>query len=178
MTEKNNNTALSQPADKKSVHGPAKRPITSGVIIWDKDVCTGCEICEMMCALYHDGVTGQAFSRLEVVEYHFAEHFELNACRQCLYPSCYYACPLKDKALCIDTDTGARYIDSEECVGCKSCLKACPFDPSRIKFNTEKKVSFKCDLCRERDEGPICVEYCLHDALKYNPRNEDDKKDG
>ena len=176
MNEKNNDKVL-PPVDKKRVRKREKRPVESGTIIWDKNRCTGCEICEMMCAIYHDGVTGQAFSRLKVVEYHFAEHFEFNVCRQCLYPGCYYACPRMDKALCIDVKTGARYIDSEECIGCRSCLKACPFDPSRIKYNTEKKVSFKCDLCRQRDRGPICVEYCLHDALKYKTVNGGDTTD-
>jgi hypothetical protein len=29
-----------------------------------------------------------------------------------------------------------------------------------------KKVSFKCDLCRDRSDGPICVEYCTMHALR------------
>jgi Fe-S-cluster-containing hydrogenase component 2 len=73
---------------------------------------------------------------------------------------------LKDKALCIDQTTGAVYVDENRCTGCGLCVDACPFDPPRIKINAQKNVAFKCDLCRERKGGPICVEYCPFEALK------------
>ncbi|MGQ9781244.1 MAG: 4Fe-4S dicluster domain-containing protein [Nitrososphaeria archaeon] len=81
-------------------------------------------------------------------------------CRQCDYPECYWACPKRDRALCIDEVTGARYINAGECVGCKSCIGACPLTPPRISFDPLKKVSLKCDLCKDRLGGPACVEVC------------------
>jgi carbon-monoxide dehydrogenase iron sulfur subunit len=88
-------------------------------------------------------------------------------CRQCSSPGCYFACPLKDKAICIDGTTGTTYIDEDECTGCGICIDACPFDPPRIKINAEKNIAFKCDLCKGRESGPICVEYCPFQALKF-----------
>jgi len=75
------------------------------------------------------------------------------------------SCPLPDKAIKIDQSTGVKYIVDEECIGCKKCIRACPFSPPEIKYNKEKKIVYKCDLCRGREEGPICVEYCPQGAL-------------
>jgi Fe-S-cluster-containing hydrogenase component 2 len=72
----------------------------------------------------------------------------------------------------VDGTTGSTYIDESECTGCGLCVDACPFDPPRIRINTGKNVAFKCDLCRGREGGPICVEYCPFQALKFVPKDE------
>lgn len=148
----------------------------SGVIVFNPAVCTGCGTCELMCSLYHEGVGGPALSRARVVRDPFTAKFSFNVCKQCLCPSCYSACPLKDKALCIDEETGAKYIDEDKCTGCRQCIEACPFDPPEIKYNAEKNVAFKCDLCRGREGGPICVEYCPVEALNFAPASEKSEK--
>jgi len=76
-----------------------------------------------------------------------------------------------DAALCIDPKTGATYVNPDECTGCEECIKACPFEPKRIKLHPETEVSLVCDLCRGREKGPICVEYCPMKALTYVPGN-------
>ena len=139
----------------------------SGVVTFDPEVCTGCGTCELMCALYHEGVGGPAMARARVERDPFNAEFTYNSCRHCLAPSCYVACPLQDEALRICEETGARYIDEDACVGCGECIDACPFEPSHIKLNEEKEVAFKCDLCRGREGGQICVEYCPVGAITY-----------
>jgi Fe-S-cluster-containing hydrogenase component 2 len=109
---------------------------------------------------------------LNIIRDAFTANHTCFICQQCPYPGCYYACPLRDKALCIDETTGARYINEDECTGCGLCADACIFDPPRVKLNTEKQVVFKCDLCRGREEGPICVEFCPLQALTLLPRDE------
>jgi len=126
----------------------------------------------LMCSLYHEGAQGLTLSRAQIVRDPITSDVSFNVCQQCLSPSCYFACPLRDEALCIDEKTGARYINEGECIGCEMCIEACPFNPSRIKLNVEKKIAFKCDLCRGREGGPICVEYCPMEALKFLPRDE------
>ncbi len=128
-------------------------------------VCTGCGLCDLMCSLYHEGEQGQALSRGELVGDRLTSEFTFNVCRQCPSPSCYDACPLQDKALCIDEATGVKYINADECDGCGDCIEACPFEPTRIKLHPEKNIAFMCDLCRGRAEGPACIEYCSFDAL-------------
>jgi electron transport protein HydN len=74
---------------------------------------------------------------------------------------------LADEALCIDQSSGARYINEDACTGCVACIDACPFKPPNIALDDEKAVAFKCDLCRGRAGGPICVEYCAYGALQF-----------
>jgi Fe-S-cluster-containing hydrogenase component 2 len=137
----------------------------SAVINYNPDVCTACGICELMCSMSHENSTGPAASRTNILRDAFTARHSQLSCQQCPYPGCYLACPRKDKALCIDPATGVRYVNAEECNGCGLCIEACPFDPPRIKLNAEKKVAFKCDLCRDKEEGPLCVEFCPFQAL-------------
>lgn len=61
-------------------------------------------------------------------------------------------------------EQGYAYIVEEECVGCGMCIKACRFDPPRINMamhpERKKWCAKKCDMCRNRPEGPACVQYC------------------
>jgi Fe-S-cluster-containing hydrogenase component 2 len=135
------------------------------------DVCTGCGLCDLMCSLYHEGEQGQSLSRGELVGDRLASEFTFNVCRQCPSPKCYGACPNQDKALCKD-GAGSTYINAGECDGCGDCIEACPFDPPRIKMHPEKGIAFKCDLCRDRKEGPMCIEYCGFYALALAVKEE------
>ena len=142
----------------------AEHPV-AGRIEHDSSLCAGCGVCGLMCSLYHEKETVVALSRSELVRDPFEAVYSLNVCRQCLSPSCYQACPKKDSALCIDGTSGVKYVDPAKCDGCAKCTRGCPLKPARIKLNPAKKLAFKCDLCRGREKGPICVEYCSQHAL-------------
>ena len=144
----------------------------SGVVIWKGDLCTACGTCELMCSLSHYGVASPAKSRVQITYNPFQDIIKGHICRQCGSPKCYNVCPLADEALCIDQSSGARYINEDICIGCGSCINACPFKPSNIKLDDEKSVAFKCDLCRGRAGGPICVEYCAFGALRFTPKDQ------
>lgn len=135
------------------------------MIVHHPDPCTGCGLCDLMCSLYHEGEQGQALSRGELLGDRLTSEYTFTTCRQCHSPKCYDACPLKDDALCIDGETDIKYINRDACNGCGDCIDACPFDPPRIKMHPDKNVAFMCDLCRDRDEGPACIEFCNYDAL-------------
>jgi len=143
----------------------AEKAIASARIAHHPDTCTGCGLCDLMCSLHHEGEQGQSLSRGELVGDRITYDFKFYACRQCGAPKCYEACPNQDKALCIDEASGVKYIDAAECDACGDCIEACPFEPPRIKMHPAKSIAFKCDLCRGREEGPICLEYCSFDAL-------------
>ncbi len=141
----------------------------SGAIEHNPGLCRGCKICEVACSAYHEGVCSSYLSRIHIVSEDLDLNFPAQICHQCDYPSCYFACPLRDKALCIDNATGIRYINEDKCTGCGICEKACPFPDKPI---WEKKVGeqvkfFKCDLCKDRDGGPLCVEVCPRNALTF-----------
>ena len=136
------------------------------VLLYDAARCVGCGTCAMMCALYHEGDVGPALSRSGVVRDPFTYDFTFNVCQQCSSPGCYFACPLQDRARLIEDRTGIVYVDEDECIGCGSCIAACRFEPPRTTMHPEKSVALNCDRCMERDEGPICVEYCPMNALQ------------
>jgi Fe-S-cluster-containing dehydrogenase component len=138
----------------------------SALIVHNAEACAGCGVCGLMCAFYHEKEFGPAMARNDLARDPFNAAYTFNVCQQCKSPNCYWACPQKDKALCIDPDTGVKYVNTANCIGCGSCTKACPFTPPRANVQPVKKVSFKCDLCRDRPEGPICVEYCTMGALR------------
>jgi Fe-S-cluster-containing hydrogenase component 2 len=146
--------------------------LKSGVIVYNPSACSACGVCEIMCSLWHEGIIGPSLARANIIRDAFTAKHRHIVCQQCHYPSCYYACPLPDRALCIDEATGAVYVNEAECIGCDLCIDACPFEPPRIKYNTEKKVAFKCDLCKDREQGPVCVEYCPFQALTYVTKDE------
>jgi len=151
-----------------------QKPINSGKISIDKDLCSGCGICELACSLYHEGKCSPALSRIKVEKKFLDLEFSPVICIQCDWPSCYYECP--EKAIKIDQKTGARYIDPDNCTGCGKCVKACPLMPEkqviRYKRINKKKIYFKCDLCRDRKEGPLCVEICPRKVLTYHKKKD------
>lgn len=132
----------------------------------DQSVCAGCGTCELMCALVHEGDAGPVHQRIWVDRNEFEGFPTILACHQCDAPECYFACP--NYALKINDDTNIRYIDENECRGCLSCRDACAYDPPRINYDPVKNVALKCDLCKDRPEGPVCVEFCPQQAIVLN----------
>ncbi len=143
--------------------------ISAGVIKHDEVMCTGCGTCVLRCSQYNSGESGPLLSRTELIRDPFEPQFTFNSCQQCDDPPCYYACPKKDVALCIDPTNGTRYTNEKECIGCGKCIAACKYTPSRRKMNFESNVAINCNLCRGRSDGPTCVQYCPFFALEYIP---------
>ena len=141
-------------------------------IVHDQNVCTACGICELMCSLYHEDLYSPSLSRSRINRQPFTADHEYYVCQQCQSPECYEACPLKDSAIYIDTATGIVYINEDECTGCGECVNACPFDPPRITISVKNNTAFKCDLCKGREDGPICIEYCPFQAIKLESVDE------
>ena len=145
----------------------------SGRIAWNAEKCVSCSRCLMACATANEGAVAPQLSRIKWKENDFLYGFRFRKpllCKQCDQPECYYACPKKDQAQCIDSATGARYINRAECIGCGACVEACPFEVSRINFDAEMNKAIKCDLCKDRSGGPACVETCLMGALTLERR--------
>lgn len=151
----------------------------SGVIEVDEDRCLVCRECEVACSLYHEGECNPSLSRIEV----WADDFvpgppSVTVCKQCDWPACYYACAARwdEPAMAIDEETGARYVDIDRCRGCGDCVSACPLTPEQRVMDFEERdrerTYFKCDLCRDRREGPVCVEICPGGALEFVPADE------
>jgi protein NrfC len=171
--------AACKPSQQEAEEGGLPAIPVSGLIVQNEAVCAGCGTCGLMCSLYHEDKQGLVVARSELDRDPFKPEYVFNVCQQCRSPSCYAACPLKDTALCIDEETGATYVNQDECDGCGQCVEACPFTPKRVELLikkvgsvSDKEVASVCDLCRGREWGPICVEYCPMNALVYVPKEE------
>ena len=146
--------------------------VPAGHLRTNKLYCSGCGLCEIACALHHDRVCQPASARLYIEKDHLNLRFLPHVCAQCRHPACQEACPLE--AVRIDERTGARYIDPERCNGCGECAVACPLMPGaevlKKRLISGRVVYVKCDLCRGRENGPVCVEICPRDAITYHQR--------
>jgi benzoyl-CoA reductase subunit BamC len=63
-------------------------------------------------------------------------------------------------------------IDGKEYDECDFCRAACP---SRTLFKEpDSGLPLKCDMCEDNlPEKPLCVQWCLNDALTYEEREEE-----
>jgi Fe-S-cluster-containing hydrogenase component 2 len=122
--------------------------------------CTGCRLCELVCAVKHDGVSNPTRSRIKVMKWEDEGLYIPMACQQCQEAPCMHACPVK--ALSRDENLGRVVIDYHICIGCRTCVSVCPF--GAMNFNTIDRKVFKCDLC---DGDPQCVRFCDMKAVDF-----------
>ena len=126
----------------------------------DAEYCRGCDLCVLACSLYHTSQCNPSLARLYVTRESDHYAFTPNVCLHCTDPACMAACPFE--AIELD-EIGIAYIIQDRCDACGLCKEACPYDA--IFYHQEISLYLKCDLCRERKEGPVCVEVCPTGAL-------------
>ncbi len=136
----------------------------------NEDVCIGCRLCEVYCRLKHSKTkdlikahkreTPKPLPRLRVDE---SGVLSLSVrCQHCDDAACIRAC--LTGALARDPETGLVTVDEERCIGCGTCVLACPLGVPRLDLSRHKMV--KCDLCQD-EEIPPCVANCPNEALIY-----------
>jgi len=133
----------------------------------DVDKCNGCRACEVICSSFHStprySSNNPARARIRVVRD-----------------------PLTDKYLPV---YAGEYVPAE-CMGrskyvidgkqydeCDFCRASCP---SRVAFkDPDSGLPLKCDMCEDDppQKEPLCVQWCLADALVYEEREEDVAED-
>ena len=155
----------------------AAAPASEGYLVVDTQKCSGCQSCMLACSLVHEGVENTSLSRIQILQNgfeRFPNDIVISQCRQCVYPSCVYACPTN--ALTYDKKNGVRFVDEKACIGCQRCVMACPFTPGRAIWNYEKQNAEKCDLCQgakyfSEEGGPggkqACAEICPMRCIKF-----------
>ena len=129
------------------------------------EFCTGCQSCEMACSLSHEGACCPFLSRIQVKKWGEISLYFPIVCQHCEDAPCITICPTKARTR--DPQTGAAVTDEKWCVGCKSCLYACPYSAPIIHPKTGKTMT--CDLCGGK---PVCVEACTVGALAYTSAGE------
>lgn len=130
-------------------------------ILADPEKCIGCRTCEVACMMSHQdaAVPDALTSRIRVVK--GGTFTTAVGCHQCEDAPCANVCPTG----AIRRTAGAWLVDQARCIGCKSCMVACPFGAMQVRYVAERARALKCDLCAHREGGPACVEACPTRAL-------------
>ena len=142
----------------------------------DVDRCIGCHGCKVACKYNNDIALGT--SRINTYQMgpvgdfpHLSMYFMTVQCQQCENPSCTAVCPT---GACYKDDAdGIVHIDKDSCIGCKSCMRACPYHANN--FNVQLRAMDKCDMCeslREAGEMPACARNCTGGALFFGDIND------
>ena len=131
-------------------------------ILTDPEKCIGCRTCEVACMMSHQSsATPEAFtSRIRVVK--GGTFTTAVGCHQCEDAPCANVCPTG----AIHRAAGAWLVEQARCIGCKSCMVACPFGAMQVRVVEDRVQALKCDLCAHREGGPACVEACPTHALR------------
>ncbi|WP_434476153.1 formate-dependent uric acid utilization protein AegA [Aeromonas veronii] len=136
-------------------------------VLADASRCIGCHACEVACVMAHNGEQHVAAAadfhpRLQVIRHQALRTAAL--CRHCDEAPCAASCP---SGAIIQRNGGVQVL-LERCIGCKSCVLACPFGAMRMapQAGSQRHVAHKCDLCEGREQGPACVAACPSEALQ------------
>ncbi|HEX9157823.1 MAG TPA: 4Fe-4S dicluster domain-containing protein [Syntrophales bacterium] len=146
--------------------GGQKVALAKGVILADKSLCSGCRICEIVCANVNSaGRNSPSLSRILLEKEYLRGEYQPKVCHQCADPPCLKACPVAALQVDRQRGTNARVIDERVCIGCQKCVEACRlhFRPARPRFDAQKHRSIKCHLCFG---DPQCVKYCPLGVLR------------
>ena len=141
---------------------------------FDSKKCVQCHACEVACKAAHQVEPGIKWRRVISLwrgKFPAVSNRTVSlSCQHCGNPPCEAVCPTG--AIRKRQEDGIVVIDPARCIGCRSCLMACPFGVPQ--FGAAGKMQ-KCDLCVERIEAgrePACVATCPTGALLFGPLNE------
>ena len=142
----------------------------------NEDICMGCGLCRVYCCTEHSGSKDiiKAYNKefpSPVPRIRVERKGNLSfsvQCRHCDEPLCVYSC--LTGAMTRDPVSGLVTSDKEKCVGCWTCLLACPY--GALSRDEARKIVLKCDLCQGR-EIPACVTNCPNEALILYTDEED-----
>ena len=129
----------------------------------DIEKCNGCRACEMICSAFHAepkySTINPERSRIRMMRHPLKDIYIP------VYAGEYTA------AECMGRDQ--YIIDGREYDECGFCRAACP---SRTLFHEpDSGLPLKCDMCEDDppQEKPLCVQWCINDALIYEVREEE-----
>lgn len=133
----------------------------------DQRKCIGCHACTVACKAEHDvpiGVYRTWVKYIEKGEFpNTRRYFLVNRCNHCDDAPCVAICPTR--ALYKRSD-GIVDFDASRCIGCKSCMQACPYDA--LYIDPYSQTAAKCNYCAHRTEvglEPACVTVCPERAI-------------
>ena len=167
------------------------------VMVIDEAKCDGCKKCTDACQEAHFIPSEREW--IKVFKMKDAEatapYFMPKPCFHCDNPPCTKVCPVGGT---FKRQDGIVLIDNERCIGCRSCMAACPYSTSffnwsapsaeetaaigNMPYSPERGLPRKmgtvekCDFCPDmirQGKMPHCVSGCPMDAIYFGDQNED-----
>ena len=133
----------------------------------DQNRCIGCHACTVACKEEHNIPLGVNRTWVKYVEKgHYPDtrrHFAVLRCNHCDDAPCIEICPT---VALFRRDDGIVDFDNERCIGCKSCMQACPYDA--LYIDPERNTAAKCNFDASRVEmgyKPACEVVCPTQAI-------------
>lgn len=173
-------------------------PDAMGVLV-DLSRCVGCRSCEAACnreqklpapekpfndfSVFDEMHHGQK-RRTDETRYTIVNRYDIPGrehplfrkiqCNHCLEPACLTSCFVNAYT---KTPEGAVIYDSTVCVGCRTCMVACPFYIPTFRYSSAFKPRImKCVFCYDtrltKGLPPACVEACPQEALTFGRRTD------
>ncbi len=149
-------------------------------MVLDLRQCDGCEACTLACQQRHELPKDQTWIKVYTMTNAAGGTYHMpRPCMMCEDPPCMYVCPV---GATFRTDEGLVLVDQNVCIGCRTCMAACPYEaryfnwaqpPATKRLPTPPTPEFpvpqrkgtvgKCVLCADRlphGELPACVSGC------------------
>lgn len=152
----------------------------------DVSKCIGCRGCQIACKQWNQLAAGRTSNSgtyqnppdLQATTWTLVRFQEIvdkservkwlfmkDGCMHCTDATCEKMCPAGAR---VHLDYGSVARDDGKCIGCQTCVVACPFGKPR--YSEEENKVYKCGLCPDRvrnDLPPACVKACPTGALKF-----------
>ncbi len=133
----------------------------------DNRTCIGCHACTVACKSEHDVPLGVNRTHVKYIEKgifpNSTREFSVHRCNHCEDAPCTTICPT---TALFNRSDGIVDFDDERCIGCKSCMQACPYDA--LYIDPDKGTAAKCNYCAHRVENsfePACVIVCPTESI-------------
>ncbi|MGQ7109089.1 electron transport protein HydN [Escherichia sp. TWPC-MK] len=152
-------------------------------IIADASKCIGCRTCEVACVVSHQenqdcaSLTPETF----LPRIHIIKGVNISTADSTIRADVSARCIF---TLTADCRRGNVHVMQERCIGCKTCVVACPYGAMEVvvrpvirnsgaglNVRADKAEANKCDLCNHREDGPACMAACPTHALICVDRN-------
>jgi Fe-S-cluster-containing dehydrogenase component len=175
----------------------AQESATAIGMLYDATRCVGCKACMTACKRANKDVSNLSYERKpsddeglwdaprdlsgdtrtiiklykeSASRWSYVKH----SCMHCTRPACVSACPVR--AMTKDEHTGVVAYDKGNCIGCRYCQVACPYNIPRFQWNKAIPQIVKCDFCKQshlKEKGiTACADTCPAGAIAFGKRTE------
>ncbi len=141
--------------------------MTNFGFVIDNRTCIGCHACTVACKSEHDVPIGVNRTHVKYIEKgtypDSTREFSVHRCNHCEDSPCTTICPT---TALFNRSDGIVDFDNDRCIGCKSCMQACPYDA--LYIDPDNGTAAKCNYCAHRIEHsyePACVIVCPTESI-------------